>query len=150
MLRRGRYLEFDAPDGWAESHEGGSVLFQGPNGEELLLSSTFVDGEGAPDESARLRDQLVKNALQAASDAAVQEGLLPVRPFAPQTGLTELPCWTFASETAERDVSFMGAVVTMEAGVLLATLEAPCESKSERVFREFVASVRAPAAEELP
>jgi len=149
MIRRGRYLEFDAPDGWAESQEGGRLLFQGPDGEELLLSSTFLEGDGAPEESARFRQELVQNAIQAASAAAVQEGLVPVRAFGPEAGLTELPCWTFVSETPARDLSFMGAVVATQAGVLLATFEAPCRSGSEKTFRQFVASLRAPSVEGL-
>jgi len=120
-------------------------MFQGPNGEELLISSTFVEGQGAPDESEKLREQLVQNGLQAAEAAALQEGLVPVRPFGPESGLTDLPCWTFLSQTPERDVSFMGAVVATRTGVLLATFQAPSGPENEGVFRAFVASLRTPS-----
>ena len=144
MLRIGRHFQFDVPDGWLESREGPRWVYRGPAGEALIVSSSFVTGEGSLIEKEAAEQALLSNAMTAARNGATQDGLVNVIPLKRDESLTELTCWSFVSETSEKDVSFVGAVLSKQGGVLLATLEGPYGYEVLETFRRFLQSVRRP------
>ena len=144
MLRIGRYFEFKAPDGWEESREGSRWVYRGPLGQELIISASFAEGDGPLADRQRAEEVLLSNAMEAARKGASQEGLVNVIPLKRDEAITELPCWSFVSETHEKDASFVGAVLASGSGVLLATLEGQYGYEVLDTFRRFLKSVRRP------
>jgi hypothetical protein len=146
VLRIGRHFQFEAPDGWEESREGTRWVYRGPLGQELIISASFVDGHGPLADRQEAEQVLLSNAMKAAREGASQEGLVNVIPLKPNEAVTELPCWSYVSETVEKDVSFVGAVLASGGGVLLATLEGPYGYEILETFRKFLRSVRRPTS----
>ena len=146
MLRIGSQFQFEAPDGWSESPEGERLVYHGPQGQELIISSYVSVGHGSPLAKQALEKQLVSNALEAARAAATQDGLVSTVPLRPdETGLA-VPCWTSVSETPEKDALLLTAVAQGDGGALLATLEGPREAELIDVFRAFLKSLRHPVS----
>jgi hypothetical protein len=144
VLRIGRHFQFDVPDGWEESREGSRWVYRGPQGEELIISSSFVEGHGSQSDLQTAEQQLFANAMAAATRGASQEGLVVVVPLKRDEAITEFPCWSFASETPQKDAVFLGAVLSSGRGVLFATLEGPYSPDPFDTFRRFLKSVRSP------
>jgi hypothetical protein len=144
VLRIGRHFQFEAPDGWLETREGSRWVYRGPLGQELIISASFVSGDGSLTEVQEAEQVLLSDAMKAARNGASQNGLVNVIPLKRDEAVTELPCWSFVSETSEKDVSFVGAVLASHRGVLLATLEGPYGYEVLETFHRFLKSVRRP------
>lgn len=146
MLRIGTQFQFDAPDGWSESREGSRLVYVGPHGEELIISSYMSVGHGSPLAKQALENGVLSNALGAARTAATQEGLVNTIPLQPDESGFDVPCWTSVSETPEKDMLFLTAVAQGDRGALLATIEGPCDARLIDVFRAFLKSLRHPVS----
>jgi hypothetical protein len=146
LLRIGTQFQFEAPQGWTESHDGSRLVYHGPQGQELMISSYVSVGHGSPLARQSLEDQLLSNALEAARVAATQEGLVNTIPLRLDESGFDVPCWTSVSETPEKDALFLTAVARGDRGALLATLEGPREPGLIDVFRVFLKSLRHPVS----
>ena len=144
MLRTGRNFQFEAPDGWGESREGSRWVFRSDDGQELTISSSFLEGDGSVPLRQGTEQELLSNALTAAAEGATQDGLVNTVPLKRDDTVTQLQCWSFASETPEKDAVFLGAVLTSGSGVLFATLEGPYSPAPFDAFRRFLMSIRRP------
>jgi hypothetical protein len=144
VLRIGRHFQFEAPDGWQESREGSRWVYRSSEGQELIIASSHVDGAGSLMDHERAKQELLSNALAAAAEGATQEGLVNTIPIKRDEAVTELPCWSFSSETPGKDAVFVGAVFGSDDGVLFATLEGPYSPEPLDIFHRFLRSVRRP------
>ncbi len=143
MLRIGTRFQFEPPDGWVESREGSRWIYSGPYGQQLVVSASVVEGSGTG-EDRKSEQALLARTLQLAGEAAARPGLVNRVPLRPDDTNTELPCWSFVSESSDENVSFVGAVLSTEGGVLLATLEGPYGHDLLGTFQQFLRSVRRP------
>lgn len=146
MLKIGRRFQFNVPDGWEESRDGARWIYRSPSGAELTISSSLVEGEGSYAERQKAEGALLSNAMQAAREGANQDGLVAVVPLKRDEAVTDVPCWTFVSETPAKDTLFMGAVLTNAGGVLFVTLEGAHGYELLETFRSFLRSVRSPTS----
>jgi hypothetical protein len=146
LLRIGTQFQFEVPDGWSESPEGSRLVYRGPQGEELIISSVVVDGHGPLVDRLSSEAQLLSNALDAAREGATQEGLVNTIPLRLDESGLEVPCWTSVSETPAKDALFLSAVARGDRGVLLATLEGPYAPELIGIFRAFLKSIRHPVS----
>jgi hypothetical protein len=144
MLRIGRHFQFDAPDGWQESREGARWVYHGPEGEELIVSGYFAGAGGSLLERRAFEEQLLANAMSAARKASTQEGFVSVIPLKPDEAVTEVRCWTFVSETRDKDAVFAGSVANGEGGTLLVTIEGAYGPEPLAILRKFLKSLRRP------
>ena len=144
MLRAGTRVELETPVGWVESRQGTRWVYRGPAGQELMLSASLVEGTGSDTERQKAEETLLARTLLLAREAASREGLVNVTPLRRDDAVAELPCWSFASESREKNVGFLGAVVWTMGGVLLATLEGPLGDELLATFRQFLGSIRRP------
>lgn len=144
MRRNGRYFQFEAPPGWAESIEGSRYVYCGPLDEELTVSATIVEGQVSFSQRQVVEGKLLDNALAAARETAAHPELLIQKALAMEEGVCPLPCWTLVAETKAKDVLFCEAVVRVTSGVLIVTLEGPPGPEALQVFRSFLGSLRHP------
>lgn len=144
MTKRGFRFEFDVPDDWEQSKSGNQFVFHGPQEEELIVSGALLQGEGTEAQVAAAREQLIKNALQAVSNAAAHPDLVTIKDLRKDDNASgsDLDCWTIASQTKAGDVQFLQAALSNGWGVLLATFEAPSLPEATDFFRNFLRSVR--------
>jgi hypothetical protein len=82
--------------------------------------------------------------MQAARKASVQSGLVNTLALRREEAVTEVSCWCFVSETAEKDSLFVGGVAETDGGVMLVTLEAPWGPQPLGQFRAFLKALRRP------
>ena len=144
VLKIGRNFQFEVPDDWEESRDGARYVFHGPACEELIISSSLVEGAESLADRRWAESQTLSNAMKTAAEAAVQDGLVNTLPLRREDAITNVSCWCFVSETPTRDTIFMGAVAASSGGVLFITLEAPWGPEPLSKFRTFLGSLRRP------
>ena len=110
-----------------------------------MISSSFVQGGGSLAERQAAEAALLANAMQSAQRGATQSGLVNVLPLQRDEAITELPCWSFVSETPAKDVLFVGAVLAGNGCVFFVTLEGAHGHELLETFRFFLRTVRGPA-----
>jgi hypothetical protein len=135
---------FDIPDAWTTFVDGVQFVAQGPDGEEIILSSWAVDGPSGSDRD-RLADELLDSAKRAIESAASHPGLRITKPLGRVIyGGAVLPSWSLVAETQGRDVLFAQAAVRGSAGVMLVTFESPNTGKHLSWFKDFLAGLGPP------
>ena len=134
-------FSFDIPDSWEVFMEDRRFVAQGPEGEELILSSWAPmprpgsTGAGLDQVLA----QLVANAKSAAERTAADPDLTITKPLGPDEPAGGIfPCWTLLSEAP--DESFCQAVIQGPSAVMLATYEAPLSPHRVDEFKVFLRS----------
>ena len=142
MRKIGKNLEYQEPAGWTETTEGTRRMYSsGPN--RLTVWTNLLEGSSAADVPPKLREGLLREALQIAQTAATQPNLSLLKPLTQdEEGLCSLPCWTVASRSADETMLFVSAVVQGTSGILYATLEAVLEPASLAIMETFLRSVR--------
>ena len=141
MTNVGTVFKFAAPNGWQSLQEDGRHIFHGPNREELIVSSSFIQGIGTTGNLAAVRQNLFQNVEQSVKNAAAHPALKVTQPFQKEAGASKVECWTLRAQTHEGDALFYQAVCLYSRGVLLVTLEAPNTTPAQNVFQEFMKSV---------
>ena len=143
MRKQGFSFEFDPP-AWTETGTEHRLVFRGPNGEELIISGSVIEGIGEFVEEVRSR--IIENAVKAASKAASHPELRIDRPVAPAPHRAgpgaALSFWTGKALTHDASTMFAQAVVAGKRGVLLITLEAANTAQSESVYEQFFETIR--------
>lgn len=142
MTKEGTQFSYDPPEGWAESTEGKRSIFTGPKGEEFMVMSWVVEGEGPADELAGIVEEIRKNAVNAAESAASSPGYAVVSPLTEGGAGCVLSHWTIEARSKEQGTLLLEAVVSGPRGAILATLEGPEHEGMLRIFGRFLKGVR--------
>ena len=141
MAKAGLLFGFKEPDGWAQFREGERWVFQGPKGEELIVSGVLTLGEGSADERTRAQESSFRAAMDAALRTATDPALMlrhgPIREL--QTPPLEV--WSIDAVTRDGDRRFLQAVARAPGGVMLVTLECAECPGAYGVFRSFIESI---------
>jgi len=140
----GERFEYTPPAGWTEFQQGSQWVYQGPGGQELILSASFVSSPTLSAASPQeIGDRLLADGLAAVQDAAEHPDLRIVKPLSREEGLCPLPVWTIVAETIKKDILFVEAVVSQPNAVLLITIEGPHSPGLISALRELLLTVRA-------
>lgn len=134
-------FSFEFPENWRRFKDGVRLVAQGPQGEELILSSWLVKGpDGAgPAEGDRLVEGLFRNARRSAEKTAADPELKITQPFARDLDAGGVfPCWTLLSETVVQDIFFGEAVIRGRRAVMLVTFEAPYSTTRPQELAAFL------------
>lgn len=93
---QGTEIEFELPD-WKHFLERSRLVFQGPGGEELIISGGSVIGNHVP----AVADAVFRNAIQAARNAAAHPDLVITEDFGQDPTVVQTEIWTLRSETRD-------------------------------------------------
>jgi len=137
----GTVFIFAAPDGWSEIRDGNRYIFHGPNGGELIVSASLIQGVGRTGDLTTIQQRLFQNAEESVKNAVAHPALKVTQPFQQDVRTTKIKCWSLLAETSEEDTLFYQAVFHDARGVLLATFESPNTMEAVNAFDQFIKSV---------
>ena len=142
-IKVGQRFTYTPPAGWTEFRDGNRRVHQGPNGEELIVSGSFVspkeDAAGHVDENAQ--QALLSVGLEAALAGVADPELNVCVPLAREDGICPFPVWITIAETENHDTVFCVAVVSQADAVLFVTFEAPHGPDIVATFRRILSTV---------
>src|ERR1044071_7572757 len=125
MKKVGFAFEFEPPGGWVEFRDGARLVFQGPGGEELIVSGYVVEGAGMGPDLDGARRRLFEGAVRSAEDAASHPELAVTAPLSRDERVTDCECWRLGARTHDGQTLFEEAIFVGERAVLLVTFESP-------------------------
>ena len=134
-------FSFDIPEGWITFQDRACLVAQGPDGEELILSSWCVEAPptASRDEIDMLVTTLLDNATKSAQHTVAEADLHVTKPLARYIDAGGwFPCWTLLARTTIDHIFFGQAVIRGRRAVMLVTLEAPCTTRSESHLQAFL------------
>jgi len=141
MTKLGTVFRFAAPDHWSQLQDGNRYIFHGPNGEELIVSASLIQGGGSTGDLAAAQKKLFQTAHLSVNNAAKHPDLKIIQPFQRDSRVSQMECWSLLGQTCDGGTLFYQAVFRDPRGVLLASLEAPNTAASTKAFEEFIISV---------
>jgi hypothetical protein len=142
MKKVGFAFEFEPPGRWVEFRDGARFVFQGPGGEELIVSGYVIEGSGAGPDLAGVRRRLFEGAVSSAEDAASHPELEVTAPLNHDERITNCECWRLSARTLDRETLFEEAIFVGERAVLLVTFESPNNEEAEAGYTRFLRTVR--------
>ena len=140
-MKQGFAFEFEPPAGWREFADHGRMVFQSPEGEELIISGAVVDGEGTQETHGQIRSKLLQNSIASMKHAVDVPELHVTRALEKSTTVSTLSHWRIDAETSDKRVLFLQAVVESDRGALLVTFEAPHSETARANFERFLATI---------
>jgi len=141
-MKIGSHFQFEPPSGWAETRDGGRLIFRGPAGEELIVSSWVINGLMDDSDFGRAEDRLLERGLAVVQQALRNPELVTIKPLSNVPALCSLPCWYAISHSSDSTLYFYQAVVRTSGATMLVTLESPPVPESFRTFSSFLAGIR--------
>lgn len=142
MKKTGFAFEFEPPDGWVEFKDGARHVFQGPGGEELIISGYVVEGAASGASLDDVRGRLFDGAVRSIEDAASHPELEVTAPLRRDENVENCPCWRLGAKTLDGETLFEQAIFTGERAVLLVTFESPNNAGAEESYARFLRTVR--------
>jgi hypothetical protein len=134
-------FSFEIPDAWQTFTDAGQFVAQGPEGEEIIISSWAISGP-AGSERDGLAERLLISAQRSMESAASHPALRITKPFGSDHDIaTAFPCRTLLAQTLAQDVLLAQATLRSPNGVMLVTFESPNSQEHLRRFRDFIAGI---------
>ena len=131
-------FRFGLPSGWFHQPDSRPALFHGPQGAELIVSSSKINGDGSDDQRRDLLRRVLENAeksmLEAASHPDLRVTKAMQRSTTAQGQISRLD-----AVTRDGSVQFVQISVAHQVTVILFTFEAPVGAAA--AFAGFLTSV---------
>src|SRR5262245_24792279 len=129
---------FDFPDNWERLTEGSRCVLHTPRREEIIVSTSRLDGDGPAAERADALERLFANGIDAAKRGSAAPDLRVTKPLAEEPNVSKLRCATVLAETTTQDAFFGQAVIQHPRGVVFLTYEAPFANGAEQTFYDLL------------
>jgi hypothetical protein len=141
-MRRSFSFEFDEPLGWRTFTEGGRLVFQGPNGEELIVSGASVGGSGSASDYEGIKQALHASTLLALKRAVDTPELVVEKALSRWKTAGGLDVWSMEARSADGEVLLLQAAILSDTGTLVVTLEAAPIEANRNYFYQFCNQIR--------
>jgi hypothetical protein len=142
-MRTSTWFKFEPPADWEESSEGARLVYRGPKGETLIVSSAAVTGAGEERGEQDAANRLLQNAFSSVRAALAHPDLSVTSTLKLDERVSGLACWTAEAETVDKQEIFIQSVFQNGIGVLMVTFEACNTPAAKANYQQFMKSVDA-------
>jgi hypothetical protein len=135
-------LSYEIPEGWRHFVDGDRLVLQGPNGEELIISGAYIQGQGNQAEVKAAKERVFQAAVTSVYRGADHPDLTITTPLGRDATNPALECWTLRTKTIAGDGLFIQSILLTDVGVAIITFEAPHTKQAAETYLRFLRAIR--------